>query len=106
MSNNFISYNRNQMFLLPLSSDEFIPPLHLARVIEAIVEELDLSEFYAVHSNEGRPAYHPKMLLTLSRSAGLCDRSAQFPQDCPASGERFGVSVFEWTRATGLSDDQ
>ncbi|MBU1297837.1 MAG: hypothetical protein KKB77_01655 [Bacteroidetes bacterium] len=39
MSTNFISYNRNQMFLLPLSSDEFVPPLHLARVIEAIIDE-------------------------------------------------------------------
>lgn len=47
MSTKFIQYNRNQMFLLPLSSDEFVPPLHLARVIEAIVDELDVSELYA-----------------------------------------------------------
>jgi len=65
MSANFIPYDRNQMFLLPLSSDEFVPPLHLVRVIEAIVDELDLSEFYAAYSDEGRPAYHPKMMLTL-----------------------------------------
>lgn len=65
MSNNYIPYNRNQMFLLPLSSDEFVPPLHLARVIEAIVDELDLSEFYASYCDEGRPAYHPKMMLVL-----------------------------------------
>lgn len=65
MSTKFVPYNRQQMFLLPLTSDEFVPPLHLARVIEAIVNELDLSEFYAAYSDDGRPGYHPKMMLVL-----------------------------------------
>jgi len=65
MSQNFLSYNRHQQFLLPLSSDEFIPQHHLARVIEAIIDELDLRELYGAYADEGRPAYHPKMLLTL-----------------------------------------
>ncbi len=48
-----------------MSSDEFIPRRHLARVIEAVIDELDLTSLYASYGDEGRPAYHPKMLLTL-----------------------------------------
>lgn len=65
LSQNFLSYNRHQQFLLPLSSDEFIPQQHLARVIEAIIDELNLTPVFALYGDEGRPAYHPKMLLKL-----------------------------------------
>ena len=60
----FKPYHQEQTLLLPLSLDEFIPANHNARVISAIVDQLDLSDLYATYcTTTGQNAYDPRMLV-------------------------------------------
>ena len=59
----FKSQSSDQMFLLPPTLDDLVPPDALARVVSEVVEELDLTLLYHKYSLDGRPAYHPKMML-------------------------------------------
>jgi transposase len=59
----FKEYNQDQLFLLPPSLHEFLPPDHLAHVINEVVHELDLRELYDRYSDLGCTAYHPQMML-------------------------------------------
>ncbi len=64
---NFISCDRDQQFLMPPSLDEWLPKDHLARFVVEMVDELDLSAFYARRRDDGwgRAAYDPKMMVAL-----------------------------------------
>lgn len=59
----FKEYNQDQQFLLPLSLHDFLPEGHLARVINEVVEGLDLEKLYERYSELGCTAYHPQMML-------------------------------------------
>jgi transposase len=59
----FKEYNQDQPFLLPLSLHDFLVEGHLARVINAVVNELDIGELYDRYSDLGSSAYHPQMML-------------------------------------------
>lgn len=48
---------------LPLSFEEFIPENHLVRVVNKIVDGLELSSLYGRYKKGGCPAYHPRMML-------------------------------------------
>jgi len=59
---------RNQATLFPVVLDDFVPPDHVCRVIDAFVEMLVMSElgFVRAHAAEtGRPGYDPRDLLKL-----------------------------------------
>lgn len=49
----FKAYNQDQLFLLPPSLHEFLPAGHLARVINEVINELDLEELYDRYSDLG-----------------------------------------------------
>jgi transposase len=59
--------DRNQMALFPVSMDEAIEQDHEVRIIDLFVEALDIESmgFKLDHTDNGRPAYHPKDLLKL-----------------------------------------
>ena len=38
------SYNRKQNLLLPPSLDELVPEKHMVRVVDAVIDGLDISE--------------------------------------------------------------
>ena len=60
--------NRHQLALLPESLDELIPQEHPVRVIDLLVDNLDLGALGFVHAipeATGRPPYHPGDLLKL-----------------------------------------
>ena len=59
----FKEYNQDQLFLLPPSLDEFLPKGHLARVINEVVDALDLRELCERYSDLGCSAYHPQMMV-------------------------------------------
>jgi transposase len=59
----FKEYNQEQTFLLPPSLEEFVGEGHLARVINEVVNSLDLNELYVRYSALGCSAYHPQMLV-------------------------------------------
>ena len=61
----FKEYNQNQILLLPPDIQEMIPANHIVRAINTVVEQLDMKKLYSGYSEEGQPAYHPKMLLKL-----------------------------------------
>ena len=53
------------MTLLPPSIADMIPKDHLVRVINSILEQMDLNLIYRSYREEGQPAYHPKMLIKI-----------------------------------------
>ncbi len=61
----FKSSDRNQLFLLPPSIQDWLPEDHLARFILDIVEQLDLRAIFDKYNNKGTQAYSPRMLVSL-----------------------------------------
>jgi transposase len=59
----FQDYQPDQPYLLPPSLDDLLDEDHLVRVVNEIIEKLDLTKIYLRYTNFGRPAYHPLMLL-------------------------------------------
>lgn len=55
-------YDQEQTFLLPPSLNEWVRRDHPARVFSELIDRIDTSIFRDVKA-EGRPAYHPKMML-------------------------------------------
>jgi transposase len=67
MAQNFLGCDRDQVFLLPPSVDDWLPADHFARFVIAIVEDMDLAAFYAEYraDGHGRPAHDPAMMVAL-----------------------------------------
>ena len=61
----FKPVNNDQLYLLPPSVEDFIPTGHLARVINEVVETIDVTEIEAKYSYLGQKSYHPHLLLKL-----------------------------------------
>ena len=59
----FKEYTQDQPFLLPLSLHDFVEEEHLARVVNDVVNLLDLNALYVRYSELGCSAYHPQMML-------------------------------------------
>lgn len=60
---NFKHYNQRQTILLPYSFDDFISEKHPVRVVDQVVESINIQPLLKAYSKEGNPGYHPKMLL-------------------------------------------
>ena len=65
MSNTFRQVDRETLFLLPPSMEDWLPEGHLARFIVEIVAQLDLTIIKAAYAGRGSKAHHPEMLLAL-----------------------------------------
>ena len=67
MSYNLIECNREQMYLMPVSLEDWLPEGHLAWFILDAVEAIDLSRFYLKYRVDGwgRAAYDPQMMVSL-----------------------------------------
>ncbi|MBF0621586.1 MAG: hypothetical protein HQL54_06630 [Magnetococcales bacterium] len=65
MGDTFRQYDRETLFLLPPSVDDWLPDDHLARFVVEIMEQLDLRRIKVVYAGRGSKAYHPEMLLSL-----------------------------------------
>lgn len=59
----FKEYNQQQIQLLPPSLGELIPENHLVRIVNQVVERLDISSIINQYEGGGASAYHPKMLI-------------------------------------------
>ena len=59
----FKPYRQNQLRLLPLDLSEMVPENHMARVVDEVVESLDLSALRSLYPGGGAPAYDPRMML-------------------------------------------
>ena len=68
MPSNYRPYQPEQSYLLPPSLRDWLPENHLAFFISEVVDELDLSAFYAREEKNdprGNQPYHPAMMLKI-----------------------------------------
>ena len=61
----FKPYVMNQPHLLPPSYDELIESEHLVRVVNRVIDELDLDVILARYKGGGTSSYHPRMMLKI-----------------------------------------
>lgn len=67
MAFSYLPVDRDQLWLLPPSIQEWLPEGHLARFVVDVVERVDTSALHARHPRDGvgRRAFNPDMLLAL-----------------------------------------
>lgn len=65
MSHTFRQFDRDTLYLLPPSLNDWLPEGHLARFVVEVVEQLDLTSITAAYAGRGSKAHHPEMLLAL-----------------------------------------
>ncbi|MCV6631185.1 MAG: IS1182 family transposase [Flavobacteriaceae bacterium] len=65
MNTNFKDYNQQQNWLFPPSIEELIPSDHPVRVVNGVIEQLNLDLLINEYHKEGKPSYHPKMMLKI-----------------------------------------
>src|SRR5690625_4512859 len=63
MSYRIKDYNQNQNWLFPPSIQELIPQDHSVRIVNSVIEQIDIKPLLDTYSKEGHPSYHPKMML-------------------------------------------
>ena len=61
----FKRYDMDQPLLLPPSLDELIPEKHIVRVINELIDKLDLETIESNYKGGGTTSYAPRMLLKL-----------------------------------------
>jgi transposase len=59
----FKEYAQGQMMLLPPTFDELIPATHAVRVVNGVIDRIDLGPLLKVYSGGGASTYHPRMML-------------------------------------------
>lgn len=65
MEPRFKNCDRQTLFLMPPSVDDWLPEDHLARFVAEIVSRLDLSSIRLAYSGRGSDAYPPTMMVAL-----------------------------------------
>jgi transposase len=61
----FKRYDQKQQFLLPLNLEEFVSDDHISRVLNDLIDVVDISAIESTYSENGCPAYHPRLLLKI-----------------------------------------
>lgn len=59
----FKTYQMGQMMLLPPNLEEMIPEKHLVRVINDLIEQIDIDPIMQQYKGGGTSSYHPRMML-------------------------------------------
>lgn len=59
----FKTYNQQQSLLLPHNLEDMVGQTHLVRVVNRVVDSMDLSSLFNQYKGGGTTAYSPKMLL-------------------------------------------
>lgn len=59
----FKDYNPNQLLLLPPSLEVFIDPNHPVRIVNQVVDTIDLDPLVATYKGGGCSSYHPRLML-------------------------------------------
>ena len=61
----FKSDNQKQSLLLPPSLDELIPATHSVRVVNAIIDRLDVDAIVRTYRGGGNSCFHPRQMLKI-----------------------------------------
>ena len=67
------SYNQNDNLLLPPSLGDLIPETHPVRIVNAILDKIDISNIEATYKGGGTSSFHPRMMLKVIIYAYLCN---------------------------------
>lgn len=59
----FKPYNQQQMMLLPPSLEELVPKSHPVRIVNEVINKINLGPLHAAYKTTGASSYHPQMLL-------------------------------------------
>ena len=59
----FKAYTMEQLSLLPPNLEELIPDDHLVRVVNRVVDAIDLDPLLSKYKGGGTSSYHPRMML-------------------------------------------
>lgn len=59
----FKTYNQDQLSLLPPSYDDLVPENHPVRIVNSIIDHLDITALEKSYKGGGTSSYHPRMLL-------------------------------------------
>jgi len=62
---NIRSYDNKQALMFPPVLGDFLPDGHLARLVDEVVEKVDLNPLYNKLSTVGNPSYDPQMMVKL-----------------------------------------
>ena len=57
--------DQEQLSLLPPSYDDLVPKNHPVRIVNAILDQIDLSALEKTYKGGGTSSYHPKLLLKI-----------------------------------------
>ncbi|MFA9262990.1 MAG: IS1182 family transposase [Undibacterium sp.] len=59
----FKRYDQNQPMLIPPSYDDLVPANHPVRVVNEVIERIDIRALESSYKGGGTSSYHPRMLL-------------------------------------------
>lgn len=59
----FKRYDQNQPMLIPPSYDDLVPVNHPVRVVNAVIDRIEMRSLEASYKGGGTSSYHPRMLL-------------------------------------------
>ena len=59
----FKAYNQNQILMLPPSLDELVPKEHPVRVVNDVINKINIQPLTDAYESKGCSSYHPQMLL-------------------------------------------
>jgi transposase len=59
----FKEYHQHQICLLPPSLEQLISPKHLVRVVDGVIDQIDLKILEQGYKGGGASNYHPRMML-------------------------------------------
>lgn len=69
----FKPYNQGQLMVLPPSFDDLIPSTHPVRVVNQVIDKINLNPLMATYKGGGTTSYHPRMLLKVLVYGYLCN---------------------------------
>lgn len=69
----FKDYFQNQAYLLPPTFDDLIPQDHAVRVVNSIIDRIELEALIQNYEGGGASSYHPRMLLKVLVYGYLCN---------------------------------
>ena len=59
----FKPYNQNQLMVLPPTFDDLIPSTHPVRIVNQVIDQIDIRPLLRKYKGGGSSSYHPRMLL-------------------------------------------
>ncbi len=66
-------YNQNESLLFPPTLGELVPGSHPVRIVNAVIDRLDISSVESTYKGGGTSSFHPRMLLKVIVYSYLCN---------------------------------